>query len=296
MADNFFHAVVRRPIFRLVGLLILTTAICPVPVQAHIGISEEIEAVTAQIQDDPEAPELYLLRGDLHRIKGHWSEAIADFQKVQQLDPDNVAADLGMGRTLLEQGLYKRAIKHLERALAQQPDNVRGLVARAKALRLNGKPLAAAADYNRAIHTFQEPDKPLPEYYFERARAFEAAGANYFSAAIQTLDAGMSRLGNIRILEDYAIELERKRKNYNAALLRLNRIIDRPVRKEALLTKRGEILMEADQPAEAEADFAAAREAIDALPAQRRNTRTMKQLRKDIDSRMHSLKHDGGRE
>ena len=274
----------------------LATAICAFPVLAHVGISEEIEAVTGQLREDPDAPELYLLRGDLHRIHGHWSEAITDFTKVQQLDRHNAAAELGIGRTWLDQGQYKKALKHLDRALARQPDNVRALIIRARAFRQLGEPLAAAADYARAIDTFKDPDHPLPEYYFERARAFEAAGSSYFGAAVQTLDLGTGRLGNIRIFEDYAIELERKQGNYSAALLRLDHLVDHTARKESLLIKRGEILMEAGKPAEAEADFAAARTTIDALPAGRRHSRAMKQLRTDIDSRMHSLKYHGGSE
>jgi predicted Zn-dependent protease len=295
MSDNLFPVVVRRFIVGLIGSFILAPATLPFAVQAHTGISEDIEEVSGRIQDDPEAPELYLLRGELHRINGHWSEAIADFRKVQQIDPGNAAADLGMGRTYLDQGLYSKAINHLDRTLAKQPGNVRGLVTRAKALRLLGEPLAAAEDYKRAIDSFQEPQKPIPGYYFERARAFEAAGLDYIGAALQTLDAGISRLGNIWILEDYATDLERKRHNYHAALLRLDRMIDRSARKEALLMRRGAILMEADRPAEAEANFAAARDAIDALPPQRRQTRSMKQLQTDIDSQTHYLKQQGGR-
>ena len=294
MSDTLFSVAIPRFIVGLVGSLVLAAALLPFAVRAHMGISADIEKVSVRIQDDPQAPELYLLRGDLHRINGHWSEAIADFSKVQRLDAGNAAADLGMGRTYFDQGQYNKAIKHLDRTLAKQPDNVRGLVTRAKALRLLGQPLAAAEDYQRAIDAFHEPQKPIPEYYFERARAFEAAGIDYIGAALQTLDAGLSRLGHIWILEDYAIELERKRQSYDVALQRLGRMIDRSARKEALLMRRGDILMEADRPAEAEASLAAARDAIDALPPQRRRTRTMEQLRTDIDSRMHSLKRRGG--
>lgn len=297
MAKKYFPAVMTRFISSLIVSLILATAIRPLPVQAHAGISEELNEVTGQIQADPEAPELYLLRGELHRRNGHWAEAIADFNKVQQLDPGNVDADLGMGRTYRDQGLYDKSIKHLDRTLARQPDNVRGLITRAKVFGVLGEPLAAAADYSRAIQAFQEPNKPLPEYYLEQARALEAAGVGYIAAALQTLDAGISRLGNIRLLEDAAIGLERKRRNYAAALLRLDRIIDRSVRKEALLLKRGEILVEAGRPAEAKADFTAAREAIDMLPPQRRQTRAMNLLRADIASRIHSVEDlSGGKE
>ena len=293
MDEHLLQSIVQRFAFWLVSSLILAAASCVFPVHAHLGVSEEIEGVTARIEDDPDAPELYLLRGDLHRLNGHWSEAVADFNKVQQLDRDNAAADLGLGRTWLDRGQYKKAVKHLNQALARQPDNVRSLVTRAKAFRLLGKPLSAARDYNQAISTFNDPGKPLPEYYFECARAYESAGASYLGAAVQILDAGINKLGNIRILEDYAVDLERKRSNYQAALQRLDRIINQSTRKESLLIKRGDILLEAGQPAQAEADFAAARDAIDALPAQRRHNRAMKQMRSAIDRRMHSLKHAG---
>ena len=293
MNEHLLPSIVQRFIFWLLSCLILAAASCVFPVQAHLGVSEEIVEVTVRIADDPDAPELYLLRGDLHRINGHWSEAVADFNKVQQLDRDNAAAELGLGRTWLDRGQYKKAVKHLNRALTRQPDNVRSLVTRAKAFRLLGEPLNAARDYKQAISTFNDPGKPLPEYYFECARAYESAGASYLDAALQILDAGINRLGNIRILEDYAVDLERMRSNYQAALLRLDRIIDQSTRKESLLIKRGDILLEAGQPAQAEADFAAARDAIDALPAQRRHNRAMKQMRSAIDGRMHSLKHAG---
>lgn len=288
--------VVRYFILMLASISILATAICAFPVQAHVGISEEIEVVTGKLRDDPDAPELYLLRGDLHRINGHWSEAIADFNKVQQLDRDSALADLGMGRTWFDSGQYRKALKHLDRALVRLPDNVRALATRARTFRLLGKPLAAAADYARSIDTFKAPDNPLPEYYFERARALEAAGAKYIDAAILTLDAGTGRLGDIRILEDYATELERKRGDYTAALRRLDRIIEQSARKESLLVRRADILLEAGQPAQAEADYAAARVAIDALPAQRRHSRSMQQLRTDIDRRMPALQQTGGSE
>ena len=251
------------------------------------------EPVLTPSRDDPDAPELYLLRGDLHRLHGHWSEAITDFRKARQLDPDNVATGLGMGRTYLDQGLYKKALKHLDRALAKQSDNIRGLDARAKIFHLLGRPLSAAADYQRAIDSFQQPKNPLPEYYFERARALEAAGVDYIGAALQTLDAGISMLGNLRVLEDYAVELERKRGHYDAALLRLDRVINRSARKEALLMKRGEILMEAGRTLEAEDDFTAAREAIHALPQHRRHTHAIKNIQADINRHLHSTDYHG---
>jgi tetratricopeptide (TPR) repeat protein len=296
MTGDFLLVLARNLSSGLAGSLLLAIIILPFPVLAHIGISEEIEEVTGQIDDDSDAAELYLRRGDLHRLHGHWSEAITDFRTARQLDPGIAApADLGMGRTYLDQGRYKESLKHLDRALAKQPNNVRGLDARARTFTQLGKSLAAAADYQRAIDSFHAPKKPLPGYYFERARALEAAGVEYFGTALHTLDAGISMLGDLRVLEDYAIELERKRGNYDAALQRLDRVIIRSARKETLLIKRGEILLQAGRTLEANDDFTAARDAILALPQYRRHSRAVKQMQVDINRHTHSPDHPSGR-
>jgi len=85
MSGNLLPAVVMRLIFGMVGVLILATSIQPSPVQAHVGKSEEIEEVNGRIQDNPGVPELYLLRRSVHRISGHWAEAIADFLVMQRI-------------------------------------------------------------------------------------------------------------------------------------------------------------------------------------------------------------------
>ena len=263
----------------------LVCALGAYPLLAHMDLSEEIAAISMRILANPDATQLYLQRGDLYRIDAHWREALADFDRAQQLEPNDVLAQLGMGRTWLDQGNYTLALEHLNRALARQPDNVRARIARAKAWRQAGEPLSAAADYEIAINTFVKPHDPLPDYYLERARALEAAGAGYVHVALAALDAGIIRLGNIRVLQDYAIELERKRGDYPAALVRLDRIIEQSMRKESLLLLRGDILRASGQTAEAAAAYAAALASIDALPARHRQSRTMLELRAALKSR-----------
>jgi tetratricopeptide (TPR) repeat protein len=185
--------------------------------------------------------------------------------------------------------LYKQALEHLNRALARQPDNVRALITRAAAYRATGKPLAAAADYTRAIRQFHPPDKPLPEYYLERARTYVEAGDGYLGKAVQGLDEGLGVLGNIQTLELYAVELEARRGNVDAALERLDNILAYSPRKESLLAQRGEILLAVNRNAEAKQDFLAAQAAIAALPPARRHTPLVETLQADIAARLASL-------
>ena len=269
-------------------LLVLSSLVCAfnsVSLFAHSDIPEQIAQVTREIEADPHNVDLYLQRGELYRMEQHWRAALADFDEVQQLDPGNVQAELGRGNTWLDRGDYPRALESLNRAVSMEPGYVRARLARAKAWQLSGEPLAAASEYARVIELFVEPDDPLPKYYYERARALPDAGAEHIDAALQTLDDGCTRLGNIRVLMDYAIELERNRGNHVAALRRLDRIIDQSTRKESLLLLRGDILRDGGMNSQAEQAYAAALAAIDALPTRHRNSRMMIDLRKEIESR-----------
>jgi len=275
-----------HPLLSLPVLLLLLCTLFSCSAHGHAGVDDEIQRLTLQIRQDPANPQLYLQRGDLYRIHRDWNQALADFRKAQQLDATAAAAEIGLGRTRLEQGSPQQALAHLNRALARQPGNVRALVTRAKAWRTLGKPLAAAVDYSRAIEHFPAPGKPLPEYYLERARAYVAAGDAHIDEALRSLDEGMQVLGNIQTLALYGVELETGRGNFDAALMRLDPLIARANRKEFLLLERGDILLAAQRTEEARQAFLAAQVAVAALPPRHRQTRSVQQLETTLSARL----------
>ncbi|MDX2456864.1 MAG: hypothetical protein QNL87_05095 [Gammaproteobacteria bacterium] len=270
------------------SVLGLVLASLPLSILAHSGLHEQIEDATRRIAAAPANPQGYLQRGDLYRIHRDWDRALADFGKALQLDATASSAELGLGRTWLDQGAPQQALPHLNRALARQPGNVRALVTRAQVWRTLGQPLAAAADYSRAIEQVPEPGKPLPEYYLERAHAYAAAGDPHIGKALQGLDEGMQVLGNIQSLALYAVELETQRGNVDGALLRLDPLLAGASRKEFLLLERGDILVAANREQEARQDFLAARAAIAALPPRHRHTRSVQQLETTLTARLQA--------
>ena len=271
------------------SLLLLVVTVFPAGAFGHAGVHEEIGRITRLIEQDPANAQWYLQRGDLYRIHQDWSHALADFREAQRRGTVSAGAELGLGRTWLDQESPRQAITHLNRALARQSGDVRARVTRAKAYRVLGKPLAAAADYSRAIEQFSEPAKPLPEYYLERARAYAAAGDLHIGKALQGLDEGVQVLGNVRTLALYAVALERGRGNFDAALMRLDPILAGATRKEYLLFERGEILVAASRYREARQDFLAAQAAIATLPPSRGATRSIRKLQVDIDAHLKNL-------
>ena len=272
----------------LLEALLITALAYPISAAAHVGAHEQIETLSRLIQQDQVNSQLYISRGEVYRQHGDQDNAIADFSKALANDPENVPATTGLGRTYLDQGDYQQAIIHLNRALVLEPYNTRALAVRAQANMEIGRPLNAAADYTHAIEQSRKQGKPLPDYYLKRARAYEAAGNQYIESALLSLDEGIKLLGNIRTLELYAVELEIKLDNFDAAHARLSSILAGATRKEFLLLQRGDILSSAGETAAAMQDYLAAQAAIESLPAQRRHSDSVMQLQHDLDARLAS--------
>jgi tetratricopeptide (TPR) repeat protein len=251
---------------------------------AHGDLHEQIEALTAQIEQAPSNAELHLRRGELHQVHGDWPAARADYDKAATLAPGLPGVDLARGRLYFAVGAFGDARKVLDRFLAAAPHHVEGRITRARVLRSTGEPMAAVADFTRAIADSTQPD---PDFYIERAEALAAAGHDHLEEALQGLDEGLKRLGYPVTLTLCAIDLEVALQRFDPALRRVDDILGRSPRKETWLVRRGEILEQAKRDAEARAAFSAALAAIDALPEHRRTTKAMVDLRARLENKLH---------
>jgi predicted Zn-dependent protease len=256
-------------------LSIITAALLPARVSAHGDLHEQIAAVTQRIEKDPTNAAFYLKRGQLHRMHRDWDAAMADLDRAAMLDPDLSVVDLARGRTLLEANWPIFAKLTLDRFLAKQPTHADGLVTRARVLIKLNQPVAAAADFTRAIANRFEPE---PYLFVERAQALASAGDDRIDEALRGLEEGVKQLGPLVTLQLSAIELELKRKRYDSALARLETITAQSPRKETWLTRRAEILAQAGRITEAREAQKAALAAIESLPPSRRQDQTTLEL------------------
>jgi predicted Zn-dependent protease len=246
---------------------------------AHDGIHEQIAELTKQIERDPKNAFLYLKRGELHRLHRDWNSALADYERAAQLDPNLAAVDLGRGKMLFEAGWPQSAKVVLDRFLAKQPEDIEGLVTRARVLMKLERRVDAAKDFTRAI---EQSSTAQPEFYLERAQALAAEGDKYRDEALRGLDEGIKKLGPLVTLQLDAIDLELTQKRYDAALARLDQIAAQSPRKEAWLARRGEILKQAGRLNEASAAFTAALAAIEVLPPHRRKAKATVELERRL--------------
>lgn len=243
------------------------------PVAAHEGLHEQIAEVTRQIRLDPNNARLYLERGELYRLHRDWRAALADYRRVERLNPSLDEARFARGRMYFEAGKAQQAKFWLDRFLVAQPNHVDALVTRARMLVKLNHHILAVKDYSRAIAKLA---KPKPEYYIERARALVIEGRK--DEALAGIDAGIETLGPIVTLQLIAIDLELSNKRYDAALSRLDQISAQSPRKEGCLARRGAILVQAGRQDASHEAFKAALSAIESLPPSLRGTKATMEL------------------
>jgi tetratricopeptide (TPR) repeat protein len=194
--------------------------VCAANLFAHGDLHERIAAVTAQIQTNLANPDLWLLRADLHRQHSEFDDALTDLDHAAQLKPDWAAAHLERARLCFDTAKFPECEHAASECLKLDPTNPDALVLRARSFAQLKEYSRAAADYDAVLNVTNSA-APLPDLYLERARA-QAAVENW-DAAIHGLDAGMKRLGATPSLALPAIEYERARGAFDAALERLER-------------------------------------------------------------------------
>jgi tetratricopeptide (TPR) repeat protein len=259
----------------------------PDRLRAHGDLHLQITQVTEQLARDPRNAELYLRRGELHRSHQDWDDAQADYDRAISIDPGLTIVDFTRGRMFLEAGWLNSAKVSLDRFLRQHTNHVEALVTRARTLVKLNQALDAARDYTAAI---QRMPTGRPELYIERAQALTAAGDAHYSEALRGLDEGIQNLGALVTLQLYAIDIELKRKNFDAALDRLEKISAQSPRKETWLARRGEILQQAGRNDEARQAYQNALNAMATLPPARRNVPAMLELEKRIKAAMEETR------
>ena len=275
----------RRGLFNA-PLVVLASIALTISAWAHGDLHEQIDSVTAQIKASPEEAALYLKRAELYRLHEDWPAAAADYDRATQLAPGLLVVHLGRGRMLLAQGRFDEAKAELNQFVAGNPGHVDGFVTRARIEVKRGKPLAGAEDFARAIALSARPE---PEVYLDRAQALAAAGGEHVAEALSCLDAGTAKLGNLPTLGLYAIELEVKRKEFDSALSRLERLSAVSPRKEAWIERRGDILRLANRPDPAQQAYRQALAAIAALPARARETKATAELQKRLTGKLAEM-------
>jgi len=273
-------SILYMPCRQILALTFWVTALfAPTSLYAHGDLNERIQVLTQAIQTNSANPELFLQRGELQWLHGQPQLAVDDFKRALDLNPTLSAASLGLARSFLDLGKSDEARTLLHIYLEAHPTDPEALLVRARALARLGDCRSSAADYTRALEAHSVP---LPDIYLERANVLVDGGL--INEALSSLDEGISKFGRSASLQMRAIELELIRKNPDAALRRLDALIDGAPRKEFLLWRRAAILEDAGRLRDARESYLAALAALRTLPPERQSVPAAR----DLDSKIRA--------
>ena len=139
------------------------------------------------IRRDPKSPLAFYGRGVLLASrKRAFERAILDFDKVLELQPDNIEALIRRGDAYSQLGQGGRAMVDLNRAVALAPDSAEAFLYRGVAQGRRSEDKLALADYDQAL-------KLAPQYVdalVDRAAIHASAGRQ--AEAIRDLDAALA--------------------------------------------------------------------------------------------------------
>lgn len=174
-------------------------------------------------KDAAERSEVYRILGGLMVTKGRDDEAILDFEKAIEIEPDNLDARGKLANALARKGRFEAALPHYDRILKQLPDHTETRVQRATALVNLGRAKEAIADYRRAIAA----DPKNPELRLRYADALEFLGDRQAAAAERGAVAGLP-LEDSRQAEMLAIEAQKLQRagDFTAAIERYRRALE----------------------------------------------------------------------
>jgi len=79
------------------------------------GIAADLKKCDAEIAADPRSVDAYSRRGDDHLFLGHFTEAVADFEKMIELDPAQDAQHWRLGIAYYFTGQFAKSAKQFEK-------------------------------------------------------------------------------------------------------------------------------------------------------------------------------------
>ncbi len=95
----------------------------------YLGIKYSIEYFKANKTTNVAA---YYNRGNAYLAKGNYDQAISDYTKVLEINPDFADAHNNLGYAYSESGMYKEAIDAFKQAIRIDPDDVSAILALAE--------------------------------------------------------------------------------------------------------------------------------------------------------------------
>ena len=166
-----------------------------------------------KIAQSPADPELLIQRAQVYSDQGNFERAQLDLDLADSLD-DSQKSDFTRAVMLYRKGDLEKSRQQLNRTLDANPNNMAALEYRARVHRDLSRTSAAIADFEVLI---EQRDNINPGYYLAAAKLMASVNGGV-EDALALLDQGLLRLGLIPHLQSYAVALELRLGDTEAAI------------------------------------------------------------------------------
>lgn len=248
---------------------------------AHGSLHSQIQDLSRTMRLEGKSAPLLVQRGRLQMEHGNNKSATQDFLSALKLNPEERSAYYYLAEQAFNQNKFPDARRYSEKFLAMLKGEpgaiVRGQSLYGQILLAQGQYRAAEASFRIAVDQAAEPS---PEHYLHLADAQSNAGAT--GEALSSLDEGMQKLGMLTVLQNKAISLNVESKAWDDALKRLDAMIVQGQGLPAHYLRKARILLAADRQPTAQESVREGLTSLDQIPAVRRESPAMKQLRTEL--------------
>ncbi len=243
----------------------------------HGDLSVRIAEKTAEIRLNPHNGILYVQRGQLYFQHEQPDSALTDYKMALEQGLDSALVYLMIAEAQLSLKLSEEGLSSIGKYLSSEPNNLKGIHTRGRLLQALGDLPAAIADFEFVL---ARASSPRPQDFLELADLRSKTEGT--DSAIETLKSGCLRLGNIVSLQLRILELEKERKNFEAAHVVLDRMMAPLSRKERLMVEKAELYLLQGNQLAAKKTLSQAETAIASLPARFQNVDAIIELKERI--------------
>lgn len=248
---------------------------------AHGSLHTQIQDLSATMRRDGKSAPLLIKRGRLQMEHGNHKAATQDFLTALKLNPEERSAYYYLAEQAFNQNKLPDARRYAEKFLAVLKGEP-GAIVRGQSL--YGQILVEQGQHRAAVMAFRiavdQAAEPSPELFLHLADAQSKAGAT--AEALASLDEGMQRLGLLPVLQNKAVGLNVASQAWDEGLKRLDALITQGQGLPELYLRKAKILQAAERQAMAQEAVQQGLASIEQVPAARRETPAMKQLRAEL--------------
>lgn len=191
----------------------------------------------------------YLEKANLLLNRGDLENAQTTLETVLQRDQKNLLARGALARVLALRLRSRDAFQQAEEVLTAMPANEDALIARADAMRLEGKPAEAKKDYLKLTEL-----KPQNALYWHWLGALEASMGDE-SAGLAHIRKAVELKPDLTVAINDILYLFAKSKKYDAALAELDRLAKTSAPRDEIHRFRGQVYLAKGDSTSAEAEF-----------------------------------------